>query len=182
MYVRGKHVILAMVGLGVLAASAAVWLSIRQFARMTETWGRPAAELIHHAPVAEICRLSPVNREIANGANEAVVRVGQDVFEISDRKNGNDVPGFLNLRRSLLEERAFDWTETQPVAESTEHRVIALTFRNSQREGQKEAVVVIDLVSGVVRLVGSEAKCRLIPEIAREFTLFTDRQFPAKTP
>ena len=178
MYVRGKHVILAMGAIGIFAACMAVWLSYQQFARMTQHWGRPAAELIHHGPIAEIWRLVPAGDKQDDAHRDDVVRVGQSLYLIAERKELHDPPGFINLRRALLEERAFDWTDTPPTAMSTDGRVMALAFR----DGKQQAILVIDLGTGVVRLVGTAAEVRLIPNIAREFTLFADGQFPAKRP
>ncbi len=179
MQVRGKYVILLIGTLAIAAASFTVWFNVRQSARMIATWSRPTAELILNSPQAEILELVKFGNSLDPLSDptteEKVVRAGANSFYVVSRKDVVRARGFLNLRRALIEDRAFQWDETQKAQPPENDTQFGLEFR----DGEKHATLVIDLNSGHVWLVGRDATARLLVEGVHEFTLFRQEQIPA---
>jgi hypothetical protein len=180
MYVRGKYVILLIGALAIAAASFTVWFNVRQSAKMIATWSRPTAELILNAPQAEILELVSLDNlsVLLNDptAKKEVIRAIADSYVVKSRKDVVHARGFLNLRRALIEDRAFQWDETKQGQLSENDRQFGLEFR----DGEKHATLVIDLYSGRIWLVGSDATARLLDEGVHEFSLFFQEQIPAR--
>jgi hypothetical protein len=95
--ISGKHVIIAIVALALLAAAASWWVRYEATHRAAEFWGPTAARRIRDAPFVELYYINDDPNVLAT------------IREISK------APGLTHLRHALLEDRSYVWP-AQPAA------------------------------------------------------------------
>jgi hypothetical protein len=157
---RGKLLIVAILGLGLAGALAAVGYNFFVGRRALEYWGPEAARLIGSAEAAELVnlKLGSVRRKTAQGAK-----------------------GFLNLRRTLLLDAAFDWSSLGggPRGASRDWRW-GVDFRGAAPE---EHVLVVFSSDGWVASDGDPDRAVKLDEAAaRPWLEFFAEQFPPRDP
>jgi hypothetical protein len=123
---RGQIVIVAIFLTAVVAGVAAIAYHRGRAARPLELWGRDAAVLIVQSPRAAALRLSPDAGDRV-GAGETLEVDGQRYF-LRERRDITGARGLVNIRRALVDDSTFDWTE-QP-GECSPEWVFALEFHD----------------------------------------------------
>lgn len=173
----GRYAIIAIAAVAI-GGAAFNWYYQRQLHRRSlKLWGTQIAQLIVRAPHVEALRL--VRSDDADGELAAApadtITVGGRVWRVVERRqidSPDDAPGSSHVRRSLVNDRSFDWQA--PPDDCRPDWQYALRFRD---EAQTQTIV-LDLRCRRLALVGSQvgASIRpLVPPLAE----FFDEQFPS---
>jgi hypothetical protein len=140
MPIRGKLVIVAILTVALLAASAAWWHVYRQGRRVLQLWGAATASRIRLASECELLWLQP-----AGTGHDSDLLIDGRRWSVTRRADLTNARGWVHARQALIEDRSYLWTHS---AAPTERAVweYAVRFRNDQGE----TLLVFDLHSGQV--------------------------------
>jgi hypothetical protein len=111
---RGQWVIAAVFALGVAASVLAVWYLSSQSRQALEFWGPEAGRLIVQAKEAELLHLLPepveeLDAAVPEGAES--IELGDRRYSVLERRDAIATRGFLHIRRGLMTDAAFDWSQ-----------------------------------------------------------------------
>lgn len=178
----GRYAIIAIGVLAVSLAGAAVWYHAQLQRQAHQFWGNRVAELILRADKVNALRLAL--NESQDGKQEAessaAHTAGEDMtflvngrsWRVAEMKDVTSAPGFSHVRRSLMNDRGFDWTAPQPAGPIDWQ--YALTFN----DGPRTAMVLICLDPARVQLLEGPASASIEP-VSGGFREFFAEQFPA---
>ncbi len=104
--VSGQVVILAIVGLAIVAASYAWWHQHQQGQAALAFWGPDAAWAVRHAKSAQLIDRTAPSADRANGESaihSSVQPIGERVISLDDAR------GFIHARQALINDASYEW-------------------------------------------------------------------------
>jgi hypothetical protein len=135
----GKLLILAMMLVALVAASASWWFRYAATHQAAQFWGPEAAQLIRDAPNVELLVLLPADKaQLVPRSAAPEIAVGPKVWTITARRDISSAPGLTHLRNALLEDRSFDWGAT----ESTGSEVWTMALRFSHTDSADSLLIL----------------------------------------
>jgi hypothetical protein len=187
---RGTLVILIILVVAVVAASVSLVYHYRNQRRAQQFWGTTTAVLIDGAPEVEVLKLGEPGGAIvpdddgeppatdekpdADDARPATraLEFDQVPWLVVASKDAATARGIANLRRALVVDTTFDWSER------TEETQPHWQYGVSMSDGKNWAAVLFDFDSRQVGLTGGRKTALLDPEANAEFRQFFAEQFP----
>jgi hypothetical protein len=135
MELRGQHVVLGLLVLGVGAAGFALWYQRSMTNQALAFWGSDVALALGSPEKLELLTLAPVDP----AAGEERLNLGGRDFAVVTRQDITRAPGVTHARQALLENASFDfasppsatpvtWTHVLLVAQGTTRATIAFDF------------------------------------------------------
>jgi hypothetical protein len=187
---RGTIAILIILVVALAAAAASVVYHYRNQRRAQQFWGTATAVLIDKAPQVEVLQLGqpggaialdddgqqPAHEETSVEADARpttrAVEFDQVPWIVVASKDAAAAKGIANLRRALVLDTTFDWSErSEPTPPRWQYGV-------SMSDGKNWAAVLFDFDSRQVGLTGGRKTVLLDPEASEEFRQFFAEQFP----
>lgn len=141
----GKWVIAGIMGLALVAASAAWWNAWSKGRRALEYWGSEAAYLIRLAPTVTLIELqSPpeLATDQQSGKQWPGLVNGQD-YTVKRRLDISQARGLVHARQALIQDTSYQWPVMSSPAVNWQY---AIEFVDQQRR----VVVLLNLDSGIV--------------------------------
>ena len=188
---RGTIAILIILVVALGAAGLSVWYHYRNQRLAQAFWGPASAQLIDHAAAAELLELGPPIEGLSltdDAAEEPqtddkppdadappppkAVEFNQTPWTVVATKDAAQAKGLPNLRRTLVLDATFDWSEP---ASETEPR---WQYGMSVNDGRTWATVLFDFDSRQVGLTGGRKTALLMPTANDDFRRFFSEQFP----
>src|SRR5437762_2962231 len=105
MQISGKLLILAMLLVALMAASASWWFRYSATHHTAQFWGPEAARLIRDAPKVTLRSYDPAVGADADSSN-------------SSARDISNARGLIHLRNALLEDSSYDWSAKTPTEPS----------------------------------------------------------------
>jgi hypothetical protein len=165
---RGKLVILTFITLAAFAGGVTIVYHRDRSARPLALWGPAVSGLILRAPKVYAFRIGPADPE--QPGVEPLAMSGRS-WRIVDRRPIDGARGLLNIRRALLDDSTFDWTE--PVDACEPVWTHGLEFADDMSRTR----VLFSLSCPRVASEDSGASASIGPSAAG-FQAFLDEQFP----
>jgi hypothetical protein len=174
--VQGKWVILGVVGLSVLAASASWFYYARLQERPLALWGVRSAEMMLRAPMAKAFRIVPMAerppiKDTAQPALEFSV-AGERYVAVAEHEI-SQAHGFSHIRNSLIHDRSFVWDEAP--CESAPRWEYVIQFV----DGDERTAVVLAFNCPRAAPADTDRIVSIRP-VAAEIEDFLQEQFPAE--
>lgn len=151
MELRGQHVVLGLLLLGVGAAGFAVWYQRSMTDQALAFWGADVALALGNPEKLELVTLAPVDP----AGSEERLSLGGREFAVVTRQDITTAPGVTHARQALLENASFDFASPPPATPATWTHVLLIA------RGETKATIAFDFAARRVRL----------DEAAREATL-----------
>ena len=147
---RGTHLVIGLVVLGLIAALTGIWFQWAQTRRCLAFYGPAAAKRISAAPRVELWTLAP--RSLARGEKVFGEHAPGRLMALH-RQDISNAKGLVHLRRGLVEDANFVWSNfqssaaTYPAAERlpVEAWDIAIAFSDSVVASGEPTILAIDL-------------------------------------
>jgi len=187
---RGSIVIVILLVIAISAAGLSVWYHYQNQRRPLEFWGPATAHLIDRADEAELLALGEPDRglELTDDTFDAAepeeepdaeprvkaLEFNQVPWIVVDSKDAAGAKGLSNLRRALVLDRTFEWSDRAVDDDAEPHWQYAM----SMNDGRNWATVLFDFDSRQVGLTGGRKTIRLAPETNADFRQFFAEQFP----
>ena len=114
--IEGRYAVLAILALALGLSTFGVVYIHRQQRRPIDFWGTDAAVLIVRAPQVMALRLAETDlvRPQENVAAQSVGELGQQRLRVAEQVEVSHAGGITHVRRSLVSEKAFDWSAPSP--------------------------------------------------------------------
>jgi hypothetical protein len=186
----GKLVIVAIVVVALGAAAFAAWYQYRGQKNALDFWGTTSAVLIAEAPQISIFELGEAGpaeqdqdepettvEEEAESAHPTSLEYGDRAWKVRTVKPGHEAPGIKNIRRALVQDTTFDWTETTSDEVEPEWQY-AIAFTDNRNW----ATVLFDFETGRVALTGGKKSAPLDPAANKDLREFFAEQFADSKP
>ncbi len=198
---RGTITILLILAVAVLAATASVFYHYANQRYAQEFWGVQTAALIDKAPTVEVMRLGEVDPSQAVTSDEPsdsesektedapaekqeqpaeedpaakALEFNETAWLVLETRDAAPAKGISNLRRALVLDTTYNWSDVPPVSEPVWQYALGVT------DGRDWASVLFDFQSRRVGLAGGRKVAILHEEAAREFQGFFEEQFAAE--
>ncbi len=173
---RGKLVIIAIVGVGLLAASLSVLYHRQSGRRVLELWGTETALLVARAPQVRVLELRPADAEeepapLDGNAPIQRLGIGGRFYVIADSKDAAEARGLSNIRRAMVLDASYDWKAAGETA--APNWQYAMEFAE---EGHR-AMVLFDFESRRVGSTVNERTAALQPVAASDWRVFFAEQW-----
>jgi hypothetical protein len=169
--VRGKWTIAVILGLALVAGTAAWWQTWSRGRRVLSLWGSQTAYLIRTAPQVDLYRLradSPTRPSVPPEAADL------SVLEVLDHRDITGAPGLTHARQALIEDASYQWTA--PISDWAQWQY-ALKFSS----GGDAVTLYFDLQRGVVTARPGGRRKSIRP-IAEGLQVFFAEQFDRPSP
>jgi hypothetical protein len=197
---RGTITILIIVSVAVLAAIASVFYHYRNQQNAQRFWGTQTAQLIDKAPQVKVLTLGAADASLSlpgdddaaeSAAEESEKKATEEAaaeptvkalefngtpWIVMQSKDAAQAKGISNLRRVLVLDTTFDWSE--PPSETEPRWAYGLAVE----DGRDWATVLFDFDSRQVGLAGGRKTAILNPEANDAFKTFFAEQFPPAAP
>jgi hypothetical protein len=175
--VQGKWVILGVVGLSFLAASASWFYYARLQERPLALWGIRPAEMMLRAPAAKAYRIvSAAEAPQTNNAEQPAAEfsvAGERYVAVAER-DISQANGFSHIRNSLIHDRSFVWDEAP--CEIAPQWTYVIQFI----DGDERTAVVLAFDCPRAAPADTDRIVSIRP-VAAEIDDFLHEQFPAET-
>ncbi len=196
---RGTITILLILCVAVLAATASVFYHYANQRHAQDFWGAQTAVLIDKAPTVEVMRLGQADPSLTVGedvspeepsnpdaapaenstpqsdqlASETVkaVEFNETPWRVLESRDAAQAKGINNLRRVLVLDTTYNWSEAQSTSEPQWQYALGVT------DGRDWATVLFDFDSRRVGLAGGRRTTMLHEEAAGVFKGFFEEQF-----
>lgn len=155
--IEGKHAILALLLLGLIAAIGSWWYHAQLQRRAIAFWGRDAAILIQYAPHVTLLELEPAAGKASGHARKLLI-VGDRPLGIVRRLEADRIAGLVHLRHSLLQDQSFDWAA--PPADSPPDWQYAVQFAF---DDGRSATVLLDFSGARLMSLDEEKRLSMRP-------------------
>ncbi len=135
--IRGTWVVVALLGIGLLAASAAWYSRYFQTHRSLGYWGSPAVLLIRAGQPVELWQLERLPTEPQGDGplkNGEILECNGRRYRITARKDVTRAPGLLHLRAMLLSDDSFTWQRQFDAVEHDSRKLVVLVFHQDARQ------------------------------------------------
>lgn len=141
--VRGRVLIVGILGVAVLAASFAWWHQKSRGQKAIQYWGASSAYLIRNADCVWLC---PLNRRkhAVEGSEQGDVSGSEKIlmdgveWDIAWRRDISRARGLIHARQALIEDASFDWDRETPSVDPVWHYLIEF------QEGERAMRIVFD--------------------------------------
>ena len=170
--IRGKVVILFVLGIAVGAAVFAWSFHYMRGRRVLQLWGSETAHLIRvNADQVELLKLIAAagGGEIESDVETSLTIDGR-VHRCAQSIDITTAPGLMHARQALIEDATFDWAQGR--GNCTARWEYALRFSHADRQ----ATILIDTNCQRIRLHDSGAEVALVSKIAKGLARFIDEQ------
>jgi hypothetical protein len=147
MELRGHHVVIGLLVLGVGAAGFASWYQWSMTDRVLAFWGPEVATTLRSPEKVELLELGPEGSE--GPGSVLTLTVDGRVFPIESRRDVTAAPGLSHARQALLENASFNF-DAPPTAEPARWSHALIVSR-----GPKEATILFDFTSHRLRLLAA---------------------------
>lgn len=163
--VRGKLVILTILGLAAAMTGFAVWYRYQQSDQSVALWGADHARRMRNAPQVEAWKLGAGS----SSSTAATAPDGQNVA-IASRRELTDIPDLSYIRRALVTDAFFEWDKPS-AADKRPHWTHVLRFRN----GSETTTIWIDDALDRVMLEETKTAASMNPGLLKSVRTFIDR-------
>lgn len=132
MHNSGKLLIITMFLAALAAAATSWWFRYEATHQSAKFWGPEAARLIRDASTVELLTLQQADKTRSADSSTDIsapsaITYGHKIWTITTIRNVSTAPGLTHLRNALLEDRSFNWGETESTG--SEDWTTALAFR-----------------------------------------------------
>jgi hypothetical protein len=177
---RGKLVIIAIVAVGLLAASLSLVYHRQSGRRALALWGTETALLIARAPEVQVLELvpaaavDPVAVDAESGGGQPIQRlgVGGRFYNVAAAKDATEARGMSNIRSAMVRDASFDWGAAEKAEETP-----AWQYGMEFSEAGHRALVLFDFKTGQIGSATSEQTARLQPEAVADWRTFFEEQW-----
>lgn len=163
--VRGKFVILTILGLGLAMTGFAVWYRYQQSDQSVALWGAEHARRMRNAPQVEAWKLSAGS----SSSTAAIAPDGQKVA-IDGWREVKSIPDLSYIRRALVTDAFFEW-DRPGAADKRPHWTHVLQFR----DGSETTTIWIDDALDRVSLEETQMSASMNPGLLKSVRSFIDR-------
>jgi hypothetical protein len=173
--VSGKHIILALITLGLVGGIISQWYYYTIQHRTLELWGNESAGLMLNAPLVDALRLVPAGTPTKSNDPEAArerLLIGGQRLVVAERKDVSTAEGLLSLRASLIVAQSFDWSRS--TEDCKPEWAYALEFNDGERQ---TATLLFAPNCDLLKLVDNGATISARP-IAKGLLTFLKEQLP----
>ncbi|MEX0675566.1 MAG: hypothetical protein WD063_00725 [Pirellulales bacterium] len=188
---RGPIVIVIILVVALSAAGFSVWYHYRNQRRVQDFWGSATAQLIDKAPQVEVLKLGEPGLSLGDDVLEEPAgeekpadpdappraqfqEFNQIPWIVVQTKDAAAARGIANLRRALVLDTTFDWSNRAADGEPR------WQYALSMNDGRNWATVLFDFDSRQVGLTGGRKTVILDPQANQDFRQFFAEQFPAE--
>ncbi len=177
---RGNLVIIAIVAIGLLAASLSLVYHRQSGRRALALWGTETALLIARAPQVQVLELAPADAvepaavDAESGGGQPIQRlgIGGRFYNVAAAKDAVEARGMSNIRSAMVRDASFDWEATDK-AEASPTWQYGMEFTESGHR----ALVLFDFNTGRIGSTTSEQTAALQPEAVADWRKFFEEQW-----
>ena len=108
----GKYAIVAILGLALAAVGGGTWYRVKTQQRPSNLWGREAVQLILNGTKVTALRLATIDEAHGKQPSEVIGINGLKLAVIDQTGDLSLVPDLLYIRRALVNDNSFDWSDT----------------------------------------------------------------------
>lgn len=167
--VKGKYVISAMVGIGMILAGFGWWVRYKSSQKVLAVWGPDAVVAIRTSDRAEllpVLKAGEGDAELGEGEPEETISIESSNYPVQSVGAGKaiditEAPGLIHARHHLVHEKGFNWDA--PREDGCEPKwTIAFRFTNND----KIATMLLDFECNRAYLVERKTEVGMRPIIA----------------
>ncbi|MEX2113919.1 MAG: hypothetical protein WD845_12085 [Pirellulales bacterium] len=176
---RGKLVIIAIVGVGLLAASLSVLYHRQSGRQVLELWGTETALLVARAQEVRVLELRSADAAAPLDGDTPIQRlgIGGRFYLVAKAKDAAEARGLSNIRRAMVLDASYDWNA------AGETNVPTWQYAMEFSEAGHHAMVLFDFESRRVGSTVNGQTAPLQPVAAADWRVFFAEQLdevPAK--
>lgn len=174
--VKGKYVIIAMVGIGMTLAGFGWWVRYNSSQKVLAVWGSDAvvsirtskrAELLTVVPSSETADASATTDAAAPDTISETITVEppncpSETIQLGPPVDITKAPGLIHARHHLVHEKGFNWDAPREEGATPDWKV-ALRFAS---DDQKAATILLDFASNRAYLLERNVEVGMRPIIA----------------